>query len=117
MIVPWRHSDERRWQLWSWCRSYWVSHYPEFELVECDSGDEAFTRGRSINEGVEKSSGEILLLADADTLVGHVEEAVRLAEEGNWVVAYPAGMYCALTEQATDVLLKTDPSTAIRACT
>lgn len=114
LIVPWRGGDPNRERLWRFCRRYWTSHYPNFQLVTCDSGDEPFTRGRSINQGVEQAKGDILVIADADTLVAHVDEAVEIAERGEWSIAYQPGQYCALTEQATEVLLKTDPRGQIR---
>jgi hypothetical protein len=114
LIVPWRGGDPMRERLWRFCRRYWVSHYPEFELIECDSGDEPFTRGRSINQGVEKSKGQILVLADADTLVAHIDEAIAHASGGDWSIAYQAGEYRALTEAATEALLKTDPTGQLR---
>ena len=106
LIVPWRPGDAQREHVWAWCKRYWEYRCPEFELVECDSGDEPFTRGRSVNEGVEKSSGEILVLADADTLVPYIGGAVeRAVLYDEWLVGYRAGDYYKLTETATAVLL------------
>jgi hypothetical protein len=109
VVVPWRAGDRQRQRVWTWIREYWESHYPEFELIEIDSGDEPFTRGTSINAGVEKSSGDVLILSDADTLVAHVEEAVALATKGYWVIAYAQGRYCSLREETTEKLLASDP--------
>jgi hypothetical protein len=114
LIVPWRGGDPMRERLWRFCRRYWTSHYPDFELIECDSGDLPFTRGRSINQGVEKAKGEILLIADADTLVAHADEAVAIAGSGDWCIAYQPGQYCALTEKATETLLTTNPNGQLR---
>lgn len=114
IVVPFRPSTPWRRTLWTWCHEYWEYHYGEYELIICDSGDEPFTRGRSINEGVERASGEILVIADADTLAGHVEEAVEIARRGQWCIAYPAGMYYALTPSATDELLASDPMNPLR---
>jgi hypothetical protein len=114
LIIPWRGGDERREQLWAWCKRYWTSHYPEFELIESDSGEEPFSRGNSRNEGVEKSSGDIVVFADADTLIAHVDEAVQIAERGDWCFGYPQGMYLALTEDATLALLKTSPTSQLK---
>jgi hypothetical protein len=101
LVVPWRSGDPWRERIWTWCRTYWEATWPEFELIECDSEDEPFTRGRSLNAGVEKASGEILVLADADTVVAHVGGAVEMATYGDWVIAYPEGQYYSLTEHYT----------------
>jgi predicted glycosyltransferase involved in capsule biosynthesis len=114
LIVPWRGGDPDRERIWAWMRRYWVSHYPEFELIECDSGEEPFSRGNSRNVGVERSHGDVLVIADADTLVAHVDEAVRIAERGEWCLAYEQARYLALTQEATDALLKTDPTGPLR---
>jgi N-terminal domain of galactosyltransferase len=110
LIVPWRGGDPMRERLWDFCRQYWTSHYPDFELIECDSGDEPFTRGRSINQGVEQATADYLVIADADTLVAHIDEALLYAGHGEWVIAYPQGQYYALTEKATESFLETDPA-------
>ena len=114
VVVPFRGDGGRRDELWAFCKAWWVSHFPEFELIESDNGDEPFSRGGSRNAGAERSSGDILIFADADTLVAHVEEAVKIAEGGMWCLAYAESQYLALTEEATLALLKTDPTGQLR---
>jgi hypothetical protein len=110
LIVPWRGGDPDRERIWAWCRRYWTSHYPEFELIECDSGEEPFSRGNSRNQGVEQSHGKVLVIADADTLIAHVDEAVAIAGRGEWCIGYQPSQYLALTQEATDALLAKDPT-------
>jgi hypothetical protein len=109
IIVPYRASDERRERLWKWNRARWES--TGCEIIECDDGTVPFTRGRSINRGVKEASGDTLLLADADTALQcmfslEMNDVGPSAGTGRaWYVLYEPWRYCALTEEATDLLI------------
>ena len=108
IVVPWRPDGGQRDRLWAWCRRWWESELPGAEIVECDSGDELFTRGRSLNIGAQKATGDLLILADADTVVSDVHAAIDLVDNG-WVIAYEANRYYRLTEEETERWLKWAP--------
>lgn len=110
IVVPWRPDGGQRDRLWGWCRRWWEAHYSGWEIIECDSGDEPFTRGRSINRGVEKASGDVLVIADADTVSSGVDGAVTAVGAGQWSIAYESANYIALTREATERFLATNPA-------
>ncbi len=111
IIVPFRGDGGARDRNWDWCRRRWESLWPDAELVVSDC-DGPFARGRALNDGVRRSSGDLLLLADADGAddPGVIEAALGLVKSGNWVIAYSAvDGYQSLTEDATRRLLARSP--------
>jgi hypothetical protein len=118
IITPWRSGDPIRERNWSWCKARWQALFPDAELIEADHDGEPFCRGRAINAGVARSSGDVLVLADADGADEReaINESVDLALGGRWVVCYSAPHgYQALTEIATLRLLECDPASPLPA--
>lgn len=123
LIVPWRSTPERE-PLWQFCRQLWEHSGLVDEIVECDSGDpEGFTRGASINRGVEEATGDELILADADTFVSAAGEALDLMRQGApWVVAYRRWAYYRVSPADTDLYLsrqigtKLEPTRFLERC-
>jgi hypothetical protein len=112
VIVPWRADGGQRDRLWAWCLGFWRSQLDPSaaEILECDSGDERFTRGRSINLGVSRARGDLLVIADADTFVSALPEALRLCDwGGRWTIAYDEWEYHFLTPEATERRLALSP--------
>jgi hypothetical protein len=87
--------------LWDFCRARWEKL--GYEIIECDSGQEPFTRGTSINRGVDEASHETLVIADADTFVSEVRGAVALIEQNiaPWVIDYGLWRYYRVSPAAT----------------
>lgn len=114
LIVPYRGDDGERDRIWAWCRRWWVSILDQsWEVILTDSGDELFHRGKSLNQGVARSHGQILILADADTIVSDINNAIELAEAGRWSVAYADQQYYNLTKEFTQSLLLRTPGVPV----
>jgi hypothetical protein len=118
VIVPWRGGDPVRERLWAWNKARWQS--TGYEIVECDDGSEPFTRGRSINRGVEEATGDRLILADTDTALSSLDRLENLSDYDlvkadrrgmAWYILYDHHRYCALTDETTDWVLRLPPST------
>lgn len=111
VIVPWRTDNGERQILWDWNRERWEKLFPYWELIEIDSFDSPFSRGKSRNQGVKKAQGDIIVIADADTipLVEELAAAVDVAQDAGWVIAYGKDRYYNITEQKTNWMLTQDP--------
>ncbi len=118
VVVPWRGDGAQRDRLWKWCRDRWESLRDlgvVDEIIECDSGQEPFTRGTSLNRGVERAAGDVLVLADADTFVDEIAEALELLASGApWVVAYGWQEYYRVSPADTDAYLAYQLPTTLR---
>ncbi len=109
LIVPFRHDDwgyreNNWWTCWRW----WNTHGPkDIEIcVSDDDGEEPFNRSRARNKAIEQSHGDILVIADADTLVDHVglTKAIEKVGDGKapWVIPY--NWYYNMSKEYTDLL-------------
>lgn len=109
VVVPFRTDNGRRQVIWDWVKARWETLF-DAEVIECDSGDEVFSRGRSRNQGVKDASTELLVIADADTVPNPVslEMAVWRASHDvqPWVIPYGEKRYYNLTRDASDALLE-----------
>ncbi len=104
VVIPYRYADPDRHRNFAYIRSYWSTYFSDFEIIECDSCDDKFSRSKSRNQGIDRANGDFIIIADADTIVP-VDSVVtsllhlRHTEAPSWVIAYQ--WYYNLTEERT----------------
>lgn len=84
------------------------------EIVVADNDENPFNRSAARNYAFYGSTGDILLIADADTLFhrDQIETAIQMIERGaNWVIPY--NTYYNMSEAATDNILALDPTETV----
>ncbi len=115
VIVPWRpDAAGERQPLWDWCRDRWEAEKLVDEIIECDSEQHPFTRGTSINLGVEQAKGDVIVIADADSFVGDVRAAIGMVQMGvPWVVNYGMHRYFRVDPATTEDYLSGSLSTRL----
>lgn len=104
IIVPYRPEPNRE-ELWQTTREHLAKAFPDAELVVSgDRGDDPalFNHGQAINMAARRATGDVLLIADADTIPdppASLKDAVAATTEDRlWRL--PSDYYM-LTEQAT----------------
>lgn len=109
VVIPWRTDSGHRERLMQWTTDRWRKLYEreDIEVLLSDSGDKTFSRGKSRNYGARISIGDVIVVADADTvpMKNSVDEAVEIARTGRWCLAYEEGKYYNLAEGPSEVLL------------
>lgn len=112
-IIPYRPTSQHRADVWAWVRLWWATFGPENQMVIADSGLGPFNRGRARNRAARSATGDILLIADADTIVDPfaLRAAIDLVAMGRvpWALPYGLGRYYNLSEKATARRLQFDP--------
>jgi hypothetical protein len=109
VIVPWRDIGQKdRNDIAEWCFERYRFLFPEAEIIFCDSGDEIFSRGKSINKGVKECKGEYVIITDADYLFSPVM-ARDIVNKQPWTVAVKNENYYFLDKNITNRLLQDDP--------
>lgn len=100
---PWRS------RALSWLQLRYAALLPEAEVMLGTSPLIPFSRSAARNDAFRRSSGDVLLVADADTAFNRrqIDAGLGLLEEGApWVICYREGPgYYLLTEAATDTVL------------
>lgn len=87
VIIPWRESRQRdRNIIAEWCFKRYKWLFPYAEFIFCDSGDEIFSRGKSINQGVENCTGDYIIITDADYLFSPTM-AKEIVNKQPWTIA------------------------------
>lgn len=107
---PWRS------RALTWLLARYRALLPDAELVLGTSDADPFSRSAARNDAFVRSSGDVLLIADADTLfnVDQITAGLGLIDAGApWVICYEVERYYALTQQATLSTLASDPSSYI----
>lgn len=77
--------------IFSWVRARWEALYPSFELVTARSEDHHINRSAARNEAFRRSSGNVVVIADADIVFHHanVDVALQHIENGKrWVIGF-----------------------------
>lgn len=113
VAVPWRPDDGGpRDRIWSWISRRWEALFPEAEIVSADSGDEPFSRGKSLNFAVLDCTEDLIVIADADTVPDPVwvRRGLALVRAGApWVICYDEGRYYNATAEWTAKILSRGP--------
>lgn len=98
MLVPFRANSKRdpRIPAWDWIRQRWEVLLPDAELVVgTDTGSKPFSKSAAVNDAFSRSSGWMLVIADADSWVERdaLEEGLEFAARRErlvmpWVVSH-----------------------------
>jgi glycosyl transferase family 2 len=109
VVVPFRPDGGDRDRAWDWLRRRYAALHPSWEVVEghCDG---AWSKGRAVADALQRASGDVLIVADADSFVSHdvLVRAAELARESPWVM--PHRTVHRLTPAATRYVLAQDPA-------
>lgn len=91
VIIPWRPGEPERDRALQAVIAQYAKHRDWQIVVQSDVGTGPWNKAATVNAGVERSFGDILVIADADLLCDGVELAVkqlRSLRNVNWVVPY-----------------------------
>jgi hypothetical protein len=114
ILIPWRTDNGPRQRVFGWALRRWEELLPKAQI--CIAGDEGepFNRGAARNRAFEQSRGQVLVIADADTVIPTQEvldQALVLAGADRWVLPY--ALYYNLTEADTERVLGLPPSASL----
>lgn len=111
LLVPWRASEPIRTENWNWIRRRWENNYPEAEIVIGNDEGMPFSKTSAVNDAYSRSSGDILVVADADSWVEphHLNKAIRYAGARDSLVM-PWWRAFRLTEGDSRILLESEPT-------
>ena len=113
ILIPFRPdgSPERQ-RNFDWCVARWRAWLPDAELVIGDVGGERMSRAASRNEAFERSSGEVIILGDADTVATHVRQIITALNSlnGRRVWIFPFRRYALSTKIGAETICSQDPS-------
>jgi len=108
IIIPWRDIRQiDRNMIAKWVLERYKFLFPDAEIILSDSGDNVFSRARSINLGVEKSKGDYLIITDADYLFSE-KMAKDIINKHSWTVSAQQKNYYFFNESITHKILKED---------
>ncbi|TFB14288.1 glycosyltransferase [Filobacillus milosensis] len=109
VIIPIGLNDQPREQLFHWVKKYYEIMFPHVELCIGALDEKPFSKGKAINEAVKKSTGEILVINDADVFFDPalLEESIEQLESHSWVIPYNEVLN--ISEKSTEDLLKLEP--------
>lgn len=93
VVVPWR-SDPHREVAWQWVRSQYEAL--GFEVVTGSCPDGPWVKALAVDDAVQRSSGELLIVADADVWCAQLPDVLHLAETRP--VVMPHGQVHRLTQ-------------------
>lgn len=87
VVVPWSPGCPHREAAWEFVRPTYQGH--GWEVVAAPSPDGPFNRSAAIVEGARRSSGDVIVVADADVFLdGRLRESIAQAERVGWAVPH-----------------------------
>lgn len=123
-------TDPWRWRAFEWLVERYKRLLPAAELVFGTSDQEPFNRSQARNDAFARSTGDMLLIADADTVFNPAQifKANQLIQEcgAPWVIPYQGhennvdavsreiGRYYNLSQKATAYILDSPPESELQ---
>jgi predicted glycosyltransferase involved in capsule biosynthesis len=109
VIIPISLNDEPRAQAFNWIKKFYENMFPEVELCIGVCNEKPFSKAKVINKTVEKSKGDILVIADADLFFepSLLEESIKQLETRAWVIPFKRVLN--ISKESTHDLLETEP--------
>lgn len=109
VIIPISLNDQPREQAFKWVKKFYEIMLPEVELCVGVCNEKPFSKGKAINKAVEKSKGNILVIADADIFYDPalLEESIKQLETHTWVIPYQKVLN--ISQTSTQNLLEIEP--------
>jgi hypothetical protein len=107
LLVPYRADPgSDRAIAWDFCRSWWEQQIPSAEIVLGTDQGEPFSKTTAVNDAFSRSSGDVLVVADADCILEPevVQFGAYLADRHSRLVV-PWGSSIRLTKFYTDLLI------------
>lgn len=88
VLVPWTPGCPHREAAWDLIRATYTSEFPSWEIVTGDGATpDGYSRTRAILDAYDRSSGDVLVVADADVWC-HPGLAVLAAVENGWAIPH-----------------------------
>jgi hypothetical protein len=106
VVVPCRLGDAHREAAWSWVRSRYEAHHPDWQIVTGDC-DGPWIKADAVADALTRTDADTLLIADADVWCDGLTKAVDALDDFPWAIPHHA-VY-RLTEAATAVVLAGGP--------
>lgn len=116
VIVPFRTDHAEREMAYDWCMKRYIHAFGDVtEFVVCGDGstEGPFNKAKALNDGVERSHGDVLMFADADSAIDLRWAKLAtdyVVETGGWALT---SIVYYLSRSQTDVLLAQDPTAEI----
>lgn len=114
ILIPYRSDGGRRELLFGWVKRRYERLFPEAEIVVGRNEDQPFNRGAARNDAFKRSTGDMLLIADADVVcdVNLVWRAVCMTTRGRrWMIPYST--YYNLDKVTSDRIVAGAPETPV----
>lgn len=108
ILFPYRGDDGPRDQIFGHVLHWWKRHFPEAQICVGRNFDQPFNRGTARNDAYQQSTGQLLIVADADTmptLTGVRDAIADVAEAQCWSLPYGETRYYNLTQETTRYVL------------
>jgi hypothetical protein len=119
IIIPYRASKKysRQGKNFRWLKEYWECNLPGAEVIQGKDHckDKSFSKSVAVNHGVRKSTGDILVIVDADGYL-EIESVLKAAREirkarklGRKLWFIPYRKFYRLTDEAAQKVLDSEP--------
>lgn len=114
ILVPFRseENDDTRDRLWEWVEKRWRWMAPDAEIVVGMDSGVPFSKTTAVNDAFLKSTGDILIVADADSWMepDRLQKTISAVEQRQRLIV-PWNKIYRIDKYGTEQLLKMDPTT------
>lgn len=108
IIIPWRSDCPHRARALRWVQARYAHEHPDWQVTVATAPDGPWSKGSAVNPAVERSTADVVIVADADVWTDGLPAAVAAVEAGApWCI--PHHTVHRLDEHATAAVLDGQP--------
>lgn len=111
VLIPYRGDGGPRDEIFDWLLARYAALLPKAEICVGRNEDDPFSRAKARNDAYRQATGDVFLVADADTVFNtvQIEAAVRLVSDDPTIWVLPYQWYYNLAEEYTRSILDQSP--------
>ena len=106
VLMPYNKKNIHRYKSFNWVVKRYQTLWPGIELVLQEDESNSFHKTKTLNKAFNRSTGDIIILADSDIFFSKNLIPAVLKTEFEWLLPYST--YKSLTPYSTDKILRRD---------
>lgn len=106
VLMPYNKKNIHRHKSFNWVVKRYQTLWPGIELILQEDESDCFHKTKTLNRAFNRSTGDIIILADSDIFFSKNLIPAVLKTEFEWLLPY--SIYKSLTPYSTDKILKQD---------
>jgi hypothetical protein len=88
VVIPWASYDPDRYRALDYVLRWWAERHPDYRVVIGEHWDDEWCKALAVRDGLKKTTGDVVIVADADVICDGISAAVAALEHHGWAIPH-----------------------------